>query len=179
MKSDKKTIVIIDNYLHQNEIVKNLFENMGFKVVSFSSFSEASDFLNVHTPELIISDLIGHENISGVEFYINEVMNRNLNFALWTGCLTLKDEGTVKDFGLFLEGLPKDYRVTFDPKKALNQGEVELIIQDYKRNSIRTFSAFSKPGDPRRILEHFKLNANNLVILYFGALIEAVRLGVK
>lgn len=177
-KISKKLIVLIDDFLDSNEVVKMFLEEKGYEVATFSNFNDAKEFLNTHTPELILSDLIGHDNINGVEFYINEIMNRKWNFAIWTGCLSLADESTVRDFGVFLEGLPKDYRVTFDPKKALSQGEVDLIIQDYKNNTTSTFPVFSKPAELQKIMSYFNLKINSFMILYFGTLVEAGRLTV-
>ena len=179
VNSSRKLIVLIDDYLFQNEVVQTILVERGFEVAAFTSFKDAAEFLSTHTPELIISDLVGHENINGVEFYINEIMKRKVNFALWTGVLDIKNGNVEKDMGLFLEGLPKDYKVSFDPKQALSQGEVDLIIQDFKNNTTSTFPVFEKPGNLGDIIKHFNLNINGFVVLYMGTLVEAVRMAGK
>ena len=167
---EKKTIVVIDDYRDLVEIVTFVLEEKGFEVKAFPSFLAALPFLEDHTPELIITDLIGHDNMNGIQFYINHIMKRKIKFAVWTGCLDLSNETGAKNFSLFLEGMPKDYRVSYDPDKALEQGEADLIIEDFKMKKTARLHVFSKFENFNDILKYFNLDQS--VILYFGSLAE-------
>ena len=164
MPEDKKLIVLIDDDPMTLELVKELLESKEYRVETFKSFETAKHFLDALKPDLIISDLIGHDDMNGVEFYLRHILEKKIQFAIWSGSLDLTSEKGIQSFGLFLEGMPKDYRVTYDPAKALNQNQVELIVHDYKNNQKTTFPCFAKPGSIDDILKYFKLSG--FVILY-------------
>ena len=102
--------------------------------------------------------------MNGVEFYIRHILEKKIQFAIWSGSLDLNSENGLKSFSLFLEGMPQDFRVTYDPRKALNQKQVDLIVHDFKNNRETTFPCFEKPGSIDDILKYFKLSG--FVILY-------------
>ena len=165
-EENKKLIVYIDDNTELRILVADLLDSKGFDVKTFDTFISAKEFLEHNKPELIISDLVSHDEMNGIEFYIRHIMEKKIEFAIWTGSLDLYDEDSVRKFSLFLEGMPKDYRITYDPKKALKQGEVDLIIEDFKRNKKATFPCFPKPGNIEDILKYF--NLSQFVILYLG-----------
>lgn len=162
---DKKLIVFIDDNIELRGIIKDVLESKDFRVETFPSFDEALKFLENNKPELIISDLIGHDDYNGVEFYIRHIMEKRIQFALWTGSLDFTDKKGIQNFSLFLDGMPQDFRITYDPDKALQQGEVDLIVEDFKNNRKHIFPCFAKPGSIDKILKYF--NLGQFVILYF------------
>lgn len=172
--NEKKLIVLIDDYFDLRETIKFILEEKGFEVADFRSFEDALSFMETRKPELIISDLIGHENMNGVEFYINHIMEKKIKFALWSGSVDLKHENRTAEMDLFLEGMPKDFRVSYDPNTALDQKHVDLIVEDFKRDTKVSFPAFSKLGNIEDILKYF--NLNNMVFIYFGVFMEAAKL---
>ena len=175
---DKKLIVMIDDSIDFTSTVQCILQEQGFEVATFGTFNEALPFLESHKPELIISDLIGHDNINGVEFYIQHIMKKHWNFALWSGLVDTDPKDKGAGFSLFLDGIPKDYRVTYDKSNCLSQKEVDVIITDFKNNTTSTFPAFSKPGELKDIIDFFKLNVNGFIVVYLGTLVEAARLTV-
>lgn len=174
MATDKKLIVFIDDDPTTREMVSAVLEEKDFKVEAFESFDEALKFLEHNTPELIISDLVGHDDYNGVEFYLRHVMERKIQFALWSGSVDFSDQDGVRSFSLFLEGMPADYRVSYDPSATLSQYQVDLIIEDFKRNKTARFPAFTKPGDLNEILKYF--NLNQFFILYLGLMSQTPNL---
>lgn len=174
MLSDKKIIVFIDDDPMTREMVSAVLEEKSFEVRAFSNFYEALKFLEHNTPELIISDLIGHDDYNGVEFYLKHIMQNKIQFALWSGSLDLSLEEGVRDFSLFLDGMPVDYRVRYNPAESLSQDQVNLVVEDFKRNEMASFPAFRKPGDLNNILKHF--NLKEWIVLYLGVMSQVPHL---
>ena len=152
----KSLIVIIDNSSEVLETAAMVLEENGFEVQKFFNFEDASLFLESHTPDLIISDLIGHENIQGVEFLINNIMSQKINFALWSGNMDLLN-GDPDNLSVFFEGMPENYRVAYNPVTALSQNQVDLIIKDFSNNQSSRLPAFSKTTSIRDILKYFQM----------------------
>ena len=143
MSEDKKLIVFIDDNAELRTIVSDILELKGFRAKIFDNFQSALRFLESCKPDLIISDLIGHDLINGIEFYIRHIMEKNLEFSIWSGTVNLLSEEGVRHFRLLLKDLPKDFYITFDEVKALKQGKIDLVIEDCTHNKKAVFPCFS------------------------------------
>lgn len=174
MIAEKKVIVFIDDDPMTRELVKSVLEEKNFEVRSFPNFDEALKYLEHHTPELIISDLIGHDDYNGIEFYLKHIMQNKIQFALWSGSVDFSINKGVKNFSLLLEGMPMDYRVTYNPTESLSQDQVNLIIEDFKNNEKTLFPAFRKPCDLDNILQYFNLKKS--FVLYLGLMSQTPNL---
>ena len=154
-----KQIVMIDDYVELGEAVTVILEEKGFAVHFFSTFHEAIPFIETHVPDLIISDLMGHDNMTGVDFYIRHIMQKNIHFAIWTGSIDLSDTEHAKDFNLFLEEMPRGFRLTYNITDALSNREADLIIEDSIRNQKAIVPIFPKPREHcvQAILDYFRM----------------------
>lgn len=151
----KPLIVFIDDYEALRGNVEFVLNEKGYTVKTFSNFKDALTFIKAHKPDLIISDLIGHDHLNGINFYIDHIMSMNIQFAIWTGSLDFKNKEHVKDFEIFIDGLPEGYKVSFDPEIALIRKNVDLVIEDEKSKVSSRFPIFQKEGDLGPLLTYF------------------------
>ena len=158
----QKLIVMIDDDPVTLEMCAELLESKDFKVETFNSFETALPFIEQNKPELIISDLIGHDDMNGVEFYLRHIIDKRIQFAIWSGSVDLGSKDGVNSLGTFLQGMPEDYRVSYDPNQALDQQQVDLIVEDFKNKEKRMFPCFPKPGDLNQILKYFNFFLRNV-----------------
>ncbi len=136
-----KQILVIEDDPQSLNLLQWVLQGLGFQVHASQDFEDAAHFLTDHRPSLIISDLLGREPTTGVDFYLLHVMQKKIPFALVSG--TFFSASKV---------LPPKARFTPD---AQNPHVGKITLPDSNPESIQ---CFEKPFDVSDILQHFHLS---------------------
>jgi response regulator RpfG family c-di-GMP phosphodiesterase len=145
----KELIVLIDDDSDILSSFKVILKAKGFEVVTFKNFDEPLPFLKNNVPDLIISDLNVNGSINGVDFFVQQIMGKNLKFALHTGSFDPMERDTT----LFKKGLPNQLKIV----KAPSTQDEQLLLQVVSGTGEvkASFPCFCKPTLPNSILFFF------------------------
>ena len=134
-----KQILIIEDDRQTLLMLQWILQEQGFQVHASQDFNDAADFLSQHQPSLIISDLLGSGKTTGLDFYLQHVMEKKIPFALVSGTFYL---------------LPSKVRFV----KNSQNPQVGSITLDNLHKSSDSIQCFEKPFDVSDILHHFHLS---------------------
>jgi DNA-binding NtrC family response regulator len=155
----KKRIVIIEDFEPTRSSICKALEEKGFEIIPFKNLAEAMVYIEASPPDLILSDLITHKDLEGVEHVIDRLLEKKLRFAFW---MTPTDPGietqkNQEEISLFMEGLPEHYRISYNPEKALDQEQIDLIVENFKNKKKTTLSFFNRSTALSKILDYFNI----------------------
>jgi CheY-like chemotaxis protein len=161
----KKTILLIDDHEPTLDSAKEILEEKGFLVHAFRHFEEAVHFLNKQKPNLIISDLMGHTKVNGLQFFIEQVWYRNIPFSLLTGSLNNQEIRERSGVGRLLKnasensiqkghGTAQSIHISFDKEKMLLQEPMDITVENTLTHNKVSFRVFPKPTSLDAILKY-------------------------
>lgn len=150
-----KKILLIDDDSSCLEMCSLMLTEFGFETIQCHTFEFAAKQIEKTTPDLVISDFLGLDNETGIEFFVDHIMGKNIPFALWTGTVSLEDELLVNEFRVFLNHLPTHIKVDFDASQGVRDGMLKVSVSDLDRNLTQNFPCFSKPSELTFIISFF------------------------
>ena len=130
-----KKAVIIDEFPSEYKEVKSLLNELDFDVIEFLTFYDSVEYLENNKVDLIFSDLVINDDLDGFEKYL-DTLKRNDAFVL---CLVkmnmlIDERKRKKNHSLLFDGMPKEYLLRYDPKKALEQSEIDMLIKSLRKS---------------------------------------------
>lgn len=150
---DKKIILLVDDDPQILLSFDAILKSKEYITAIFQNFTDASQYIYLHSVDLVISDFNVNNDINGIEFFISYIMQRGINFALHTGTFF----PTPNALRSFQERLPGNYKIYYNSDIQLNREKVEIVVEDLKNNKKNQFPFFSKPTPVDTILKYFGL----------------------
>lgn len=150
--NEKKMIFIVDDNLQVRKYLKQILSNH-YKIFEAKSVEEAQKLLMLHTPDLIITDLI-MDGISGVEFCISIKENHELKHIpviLLTGSTSEKIKLRSAEVGAdayITKPFDKDYLLA-RVKGLLNH---QQVLHDYFLNVVTNQASNQKLSDEEKLI---------------------------
>lgn len=149
-----KNIVLIESMPEARGKLSIVLDQSGINVHSFSCFEDALSFIENNKVDLIVSDLIFHNDLDFVDSFVRNIFSRKINYAIWRGNALSDCDEDIKKLSLFFEGLPENYDFKVE-KDKLNQQQIDCIVESFHNKQKQAFSFFSRKRSLKDIIDYF------------------------